>query len=265
MNPEGPPIPQPPGNLESPPSPLPAEAAEAVELRFPEVYKSPEWKQLDSVDRAQLLLVAEGVKPGTIVGGDFTNFAKIIPQLGLETSLNTDPRWLRPVYMVARPEILTKYHRDVIATPETKRQEPWHRLNGKFLGYPECCTEEYIKPQKNIAARDQLPPKQREEWSNFVFEAEQMVKKGEPYPAELDFRPPSFTPCSVNCPEALPLLRKWQRVIETADPEAARDLQIFNWGSEPYRTAHKDELAAIKKTEDEKKKIEFLRKSLREE
>ena len=36
-------------------------------IRFPELYNSPEWLSMDTIDRVQLLLVLEGVKPGTII------------------------------------------------------------------------------------------------------------------------------------------------------------------------------------------------------
>ena len=55
------------------------------------LYESLEWKSLNKIDRAQLLLVIEGLKRGTIISGDFTRVAEIILAQGLEYTLNTPP------------------------------------------------------------------------------------------------------------------------------------------------------------------------------
>ena len=233
---------------------------DAIRLRFPEVYQSPEWQKLDSVSRAQLLLVAEGLKPGTIIHGNFTSFQEICGRLGLAGSLNTDPMLLQPIYRVAPEETLLKHERALLTLPEKIPRGAYHRINGEFLGYPSCCVEEYIKPQKNLEARKKSSPKQFV--SNVDFEAKQIIGRGEPYPEELDFCPPSFTPCSARCENALAVLKKWKTVLEKADPEAARDMQSFNWQSEPDITLYKEELEAQHKDWLEHRKIRMLRNSI---
>jgi len=236
------------------------EQRDAVVFRYGEVYRSPEWKKLDEIDRAQLLLVLEGVKPGTVIDGDYTNFKKVIEQTGLATHRNTDPYSLRPVYEVSTPKRLAEYYRDVVAAPTKLPRGEFHRINGRFLGYPPCCTEEYIRPEKNLEARNRVSPSRF--LSNVDYEAKQMIDRGEGYPAELDYCPPSFTPCSATCENAIPLLRQWKRVLEAADPEAARGMCLFNWSGEPYRSVHREELSHVADERIARWRERFLRKSV---
>jgi len=216
---------------------------ENVELRFAEVYKSPEWQNLNEVDRSQLLMVAEGVKPGTIIGGDFTNFQGILDKLGLEASLNSEPGQLYPVYKVAKPEVLAQYFREILTIPESSDIDAFHRVNGKFLGYPECCTEEYNNPRKNAEARKKYSP--RKFISNFEYELKKMIDETGTYPEEFDFTPPSFTPCGAHCEAAIAQLRKWKAVVEAGDPKAARELQLYRWANGPQKKIHQQEIDKI--------------------
>jgi len=75
-----------------------------------DVYESKEWQELSPYDRAQLLLVAEGSKPGTYLNGDFTHFQNIVKKLGLESFLNTEAGVLQPVYAVATGEQINIFH-----------------------------------------------------------------------------------------------------------------------------------------------------------
>lgn len=239
----------------------PSESTEKIKLRFPEVYQSPEWQALPSIDRAQLLLVAEGLKPGTIIGGNFTGFQKIIERLGLDTHLNSESNELNPVYEVATPEAMDTYYHQLVNLPEKAPEGEHHRITGRFLGYPACCTEEYITPQKNREAITRAYPDTHEEIPNVEYEARQLVEQGKPYPEELDYAPPTFTPCSAACEHALARLTKWRGALQAGDPIAARDLQLFNWQSEPYRSEHAQELETMESDEATAEKLNFLRKS----
>ncbi len=239
-----------------------SEALEEITLKFPEVYKSPEWKSLDPIDRAQLLLVTEGARPGAIIGGDFTSFQKIVEKMDLATHLNSEDWELGPVYEVARPEILSQRYRELVSLSEKTPAEEFHRFNGRFLGYPSCCTEEYINPTKNRGKIiKQYGAKGQEKIPNVTYEVSQLIEQGQQYPKELDYCPPTYTPCSATCPNALATLRKWKQLLEYADPEAAEQLKQFNWQSEPYRSVHQEEMDKRDMTEIETDKIQFLRKS----
>jgi hypothetical protein len=211
------------------------EAAEP-KLKFAEIYDSPEWKELGPIDRAQLMLVAEGVKPGTIIGGNLSTFQNIVQKMGLKTHLNTEPNELWPVYEVASPAVMDERYHDLLALPKESTSDDYHKINGKFLGYPVCCTEEYNNPQKNLAARMKFSP--HKFISNVDFELTQMIEKGETYPEELDFCPPAFTPCSATCPEALRVLKQWKDIILLGDKDAAEELQMFNWRGSPVEKIH---------------------------
>jgi len=231
--------------------------AEPTTLRFAEIYQSPEWMTLDPISRAQLMLVAEGLKPGTMIHGNFTSFERIVKQMNLEMSLNTDPYVLEPAFTVATAKAMSEWLRQEIMMGEKPSRAECHRSNGELLGYPKCCTEEYIRPMKNIAERKQYSPKKL--ISNFEFELEQMLSRGESYPEELDFCPPPFTPCSATCPEARQVLRRWKHILEIADPIAAQELREFNWRRDARAFVHKTELE--KKYEE--RHAEYLRHRFR--
>ncbi|MFA5829545.1 MAG: hypothetical protein WC843_03555 [Candidatus Gracilibacteria bacterium] len=226
-----------------------------IELKHKDVYESPDWKALNGLDRAQLLLVAEGVKPGTIIGGNHKTFLKLVEKLGLQAIQTNDPHSLDPIYEVASPEIISDCYRSELVLPEGANYSESHKINGKFLGYPECCTEEYIHSQKNLKARKSFSPKKI--ISNFDFELMQLFRSGKSYSEQLDFRPPSFTPCSAHCDNALRLLGQWKKILEKGDPEAAKGLQYFNQKNSPTGKWHRTE---IEKGSEGKKAESILRK-----
>ena len=122
----------------------------------PSFYKEDGWNALDPVDRAQLLLVIEGAKPGTIIGANHTTFKEITKSAGLVYSFNTQPLLLGPVVEVARPEEMAKYQMGLMMLPERATEDDYHKAVGAFLGYPACCTEEYVRertPEQRAAAR----------------------------------------------------------------------------------------------------------------
>lgn len=241
------------------------EHGEKSELKFADIYKSDEWKKFPPIRRAQLLLVAEGVKSGAIIGGDFSGFKDIVEKMGLEARLTTHPLWLDPVYRVSTPDVMARFFRNTV-TPELELQKgDYWRIEGELLGYPECCIEEYSNPQKNIEARRKSAPNKNSIPSNLDFEMEQLFKEGKPYPEELDFRPPTFTPCSVHCEKALKMLRKYKEVLESADPEAAKALKEFQWRGDVEKKFHKNDMGEIdnkEREEREKERLDFLRKSV---
>ncbi|OHA05216.1 MAG: hypothetical protein A2934_05320 [Candidatus Sungbacteria bacterium RIFCSPLOWO2_01_FULL_47_10] len=207
--------------------------------RFKEVYESNEWKSLNSIDRAQLLLVAEGIKPGTYIGGDFTHFQKIVEKLGLDFSFNSDPRRLKPVYTVATREAHNELQRKYLTLPERIPRGTYWKIDGEFLGYPECDIEEYSNPQKNIEKRDikDVPGGRKKRISNFEYECGRLTNY-EDYPEEMHYRPPAYTPCGVRCEKARAMLKKYKEVLEASDPEAAKGLRKFNLRSELKNLSH---------------------------
>lgn len=243
-----------------------SEQREQIRLRFPEVYQSPEWKDLPKLDRAQLLLVAEGAKRGTFISGNFTSFLKVVEKMGLAYKRNTENWDMEPIYEVASPEVLSEFYHKLITLPEKAPEDETHRIQGWFLGYPECCTEEYIDPTIN---RDEITEKhgekEAEKITNVDYEARQLIESEKPYPKELDYRPPTYTPCSATCPSALSMLRTWKQLLDAADPEAAEQLKQRNWQSEPYLTIHQEDLDQKEEERIQQDKLRFLKESTSDE
>lgn len=227
------------------------------------LYKSKEWKSLDEIDRAQLLLVIEGLKRGTIIRGNYTTFMNILKKTGLDYKLTSNKLRLHPVAMVARPRDLAEATHRYLTLPKNPVGTGYHGVTGWLLGYPECCTEEYVKertPEQAIAMKrkDQTHLGYR-----FGKELDSKIKSKGTYPDIFDYRPPSFTPCSLECPKATNVLSSWKEAIDTLDPEAGKELVYFNRNDFPERLANIEYLKKENQGRDLEYKLEFLRRSVR--
>ena len=222
------------------------------------LFNGPEWKSLDKIDRAQLLLVLEGLKRGTIISGNWTSFMDILEKTGLVYKLNTNQHRLNPVVMVARPENLLEYNRRVLTLPENSSRDDFHEIAGWFLGYPTCCTDEYLKERTPEQMKADENGKRHLSY-RLGQELDAAIKNGGTYPDVLDYRPPSFTPCTINCPEATKVLASWKEAIDRLDPEAGKELVYFNRRSFPERLVHKESLDQ----ERQRRNLEFMLESLR--
>lgn len=202
------------------------------------LYGTDEWRSLDEISRAQLLLVIEGLKKGTIIGGNWTSFLNVLKETGLDYQLNTNRYQLNPVMRVARPEELQKLNYEPLILPNDANGKDYHRIMGDFLSYPKCCTEEYVSdsvPEERQARREgklHLTYK-------FGRELTDLIEKENKYPDVFDYRPPSFTPCGIGCEDSIKLLSGWKNAVETNDPKAGYEIVLFNRGSYPERLAHK--------------------------
>ena len=222
------------------------------------IYKSKEWKSLEEIDRAQLLLVIEGLKRGTIIGGNYTSFMDILKKTGLDYSLTSDKLSLDPVAIVAKSKDLAEATHRYLTLPKNPVGTGYHGVTGWLLGYPECCTKEYVKertPEQKIAQRNG----QRHLSYRFGKELDSKIRSEGSYPDIFDYRPPSFTPCSVNCPEATKVLSSWKEAIETLDPEAAKELVYFNRRDYPEMLAHRGYLESEKSRRTLDAKLKSLR------
>lgn len=216
------------------------------------LYKSNEWKSLDKVDRAQLLLVIEGLKKGTIIGGNYTSFMDILKKTGLDYKSNFDKRLLHPVFEIAKPEVLAEKTHRLLSLPKYATSFDYYRVIGDFLGYPECCIKEYSRERTPAEKEAGRIPGKRHLTYRFGQELDNAIKSGGKYPDVFDYVPPSFTPCSINCPEATKTLASWKDAIETLDPEAGKELVYFNRNDYPQLLAHQNYL----KEEDAKRNLE---------
>jgi hypothetical protein len=206
-----------------------------------DIYKTKEWKKIRELSRAQLLLVVEGLKRGTIIDGDTQGFDEVIQQAGLTARLNSAPGSKRRVVRVATREDLDRY--DELSTAPTNDINDFHKINAWFLGYPDCCLEEYIAPRTGEQAQAK---EKREHGMTYTFGQEIIairVEGGEYHPS-FNYRPPSFTPCSTKCDTAINLLHSWKEALETNDPKAAAALVGFNIMNAPK--TRKEQAAMLK-------------------
>lgn len=225
------------------------------------IYQTEEWKGLEKISRAQLLLVIEGLKRGAIIDGNWTFFTDILRKTGLNYALNTSKYWLEPVIVVAKPEDLLEWGRKYLTLPEGANYADFHKIEGWLLGYPECCIEEYVKertPEQEYALKNG----QRHMGYKFGQELTAKIESEESYPCIFDYLPPTFTPCSVNCQEAIKLLITWKNAIEMLDPEAAGEMVYFNRSGFPERLVHKDYLFEEHKHRRLQSGLEFLKRSV---
>ena len=186
-------------------------------------YTDPFWKRIDPLSRAQLLLVFEGLKPATIIHGDYLTLPRITEAHGLTALLTSPPTRRHPAWLVADPSALSESLREEIASIPTgtrRDTEAFWRSQGRLLGYPQCCIEEYSRERH---AWEQPPLDYQ-----FARDLARYEKEVLPVPDAFNYRPPSFTPCSIECPRALETLESWTDAIRTFDPDAGEVLTSFN-------------------------------------
>ncbi len=205
------------------------------------IYDTIEWKSLDKTDRAQILLVNEGLKKGAITGGNWTTFIDILDELGLNYQSNTEYGLLNPVFTVGKTEDIREYNRRFLTIPENGNELiEVFKISGEFLGYPDCCIAEYSR--KKTPEEKKAKGLQRHRSYPFGRELEELIRKEGSYSDIFDYRPPTFTPCSVNCENAKALLTAYKKALKKNDPEAAKELVDFNRRTYPERLVHEEEL-----------------------
>ncbi len=227
------------------------------------LYKSEEWKTLNPLARAQLLLVIEGLKRGAIIYGNWTTFIDILKQTGLDHNLyfQKNRHNLKPMFRVAKPEYLRESVNKYLTLPEQIVGDEFHKITGWLLGYPECCIGEYVKKMTSQQSKAQEKGLKHLTYK-FGEELTAKIKADKTYPDIFDYRPPSFTPCGINCPEATKLLTSWKDAIDTLDPEASKELIYSNRDGLPAKLAHREYLQKEKQRRGLEYRIEQIRRSI---
>jgi len=203
-----------------------------------EVYKSAIWRSLHPTARAHILLVAEGLKPMA-----YTGVANIKGAMGyLENELGIlidEARGRRRcelgslrLFVPSRTYTVctSKKVLDVVRGMQAKRRfnDPFSiELEGRFLGYPKCCTTEYMHPTYEERFNPWILKFFKRPY-RFLVEAVRLYMEGRKLAEEFLYLMPSQTPCSVTCQRTLRKLRKWRAVTRKYDPEAAAFLERFN-------------------------------------
>lgn len=191
-----------------------------------EIYSSKDWKKLNGTDRAQIILVAEGLKKGAITGGKPPITDRFLKRLGL--SYNIRPFEYKGVtyytYDISKGKNdLEKYYE----LQKRGKVNP-HRANGEFLSYPNCCINEYSRKR----TKKEIEAEKRGERIRTYKLGRQMRKifiEDKEYPEYLDYCVPAFTPCSIKCKKARALLLCWKKKLDEKDLEASRTLKMFNY------------------------------------
>ena len=124
-----------------------------------ETYRTTTWRSMNPLDRACILLVAEGLKPSAHCGASISEEIRTFLQKELNIYFTMDrmkTTWklggigmLTPhkVYTVcASDRILRKWLR----VPLTGTARRWWKIEGTLLGYPRCCIKEWGRRTKRI-------------------------------------------------------------------------------------------------------------------
>lgn len=187
-----------------------------------EIYLSNEWKELDPVGRASILLVSEGVKPGSTFGSKYRfGVESVLEKVRLPYLL---PEWVnnRYIFTVARDDkVLSDYISRFLKNSLTANQV--HYANGIFYGIPECCIDDFV----GVSLEDgrTFRRKKRVSFDELLKDYE---RSNGGYPEELDYRIPGVVPCKVDCHNALKVLGEYRDVLLEYDKEAGEELRLFN-------------------------------------
>lgn len=202
-----------------------------------EIYKTAYWRAIDPVDRAHILLVAEGVKPMAYTS--FTNLKSISDYLSRElkiwiTEARGKRRWFptktklhlpERVYTICGSEKAFKFIQELWGSPS---QSHYWDYEGKLLGYPRCCRKEYIATTYRDKFNGWIIRFFGRRPYTFMIQWVRKVLDKKSIPEEFLYLMPSQTPCSIGCRKSLRLLNRWKRLLYKYDPEAAEALKSFN-------------------------------------
>jgi hypothetical protein len=183
---------------------------------------SDKWRELDPLDRACILLVAEGVKPGSTFGSKYrSDVESILEKLKLSY---LPPEWHRYdyIYTIARDDkTLSDYIRKLLDKNLNVKQA--HRAHGLFYGFPQCCIDKYVGSTL-VFGKDYI----RKRSVPFNKHLKGNKRLNMDYPDELNYIIPGFTPCKADCSKAVELSRKYKEVLLEYDRDAAEELRLFN-------------------------------------
>lgn len=173
-----------------------------------EFYQSREWKDFNPFNRALILLVNEGVKPGISVG--FTQgIDDILDRLKLDYVVRVHrDLWL--YYISKDRKVLSDFSSFKIKKNEISDIDV---IQGRFYGYPGCCIEEFAKTSLS----------QRKTRPRVDLREEYRIRNLE-YPPELDYK--MWVPCKFDCQETIILSGKYRDVLCEYDKEAADMLRL---------------------------------------
>ena len=175
-----------------------------------EFYKTKEWLKIKKLDRAQLLLVLENLKRGTIIYRT-KNIENLLNKTKI--SYQTYSGGKRGSLLIARQKYLDKFNKESRS----------HEMNGWILSYPACCTAEYTRKRTPTEKKHQLTDTHHK---SYTFGKQ--IEKTKKIPEHLFYLVPSLTPCKIDCKKAKKLLISWMKTLKKNDKEAANAFYTFN-------------------------------------
>lgn len=202
-----------------------------------EIYQTAYWRAIHPLDRAHILLVAEGVKPMAYT--EHTDIKSVKEYLAQELKIwVTEARGKRSwwptetdiclpsrVYTICGLEKSFKFIQELWGSPN---QAMYWDYEGKLLGYPECCRQEYVAPTYKERYNPWILKQFGRKPYSFKVEAVRRLLEGKTIPEEFLYCMPSQTPCSIGCRKSLKLLSRWKRILWKYDPAAAEAVKEFN-------------------------------------
>lgn len=179
------------------------------------------WYGISAPARAEIILAWSGVKPAAITGGLVplhTTFMDAFKKLGLYWWREPESTTIVVYHISKKRGLIQKFLRS---------RQGYHLRAGEYLGYPACCTREYLKPSGVTIPRG---PRQQENFfrmflPRFDRELLAILKRVKVYRGPWNWHIPStFKPCSAYCPNAIGLAKHTRVMLLKYDPRTARNI-----------------------------------------
>jgi hypothetical protein len=204
------------------------------------VYSSVIWRHISPVDRAHIILVAEGEKLGAHCSVIHGNGIQEILERELNIKIN-DYRGKVEHYPPVRSGIHVPNLVATVAQSKrvlqafdhavNKSEKNYQLLEGKFLSYPICCCKEYIHPTYTKKFSKFIIDEVRksgEPVCTFLLESIEALLQGKYVLKEFELLMPSQTPCSIHCRRTRKLLHRWEHTLRKIDHQAFETITSFN-------------------------------------
>jgi hypothetical protein len=195
------------------------------------IYNSKEWKEIEPLARAHVILVKEKAKVGATFGS-FKNISGILDKLNIYYRITLEKERFKPlkfyvIHISNSSEMLNKAIKLMAGKIKVKNPDIFW---GKFYSYPICCVKKYSEEIKTGNPR-----------RRFILQLLELKKKGRPIQEEFFYLMPTQVPCSPFCKKSIKILRKWKLTLEKVDKDVAQ--WLANWNKEEIE----DEIAREEK------------------
>jgi hypothetical protein len=202
---------------------------------YREIYASKEWKKIEPLARAHIILVNEKVKTGATFGS-FRNLSGVLEKLNIYYHIILEKERLKPlkfyvVHISSSSKMLKKVMELISRKIKVKNPDIFW---GKFYGYPICCVKRYSAEVKRGNPR-----------RRFILQLLELKNMGKQIPEELFYLMPTQVPCSPFCKKSLKILSIWKQTLEKADKEVAE--WIANWNREEIEDEIERESVELRK------------------